>query len=121
MATDTHNNDEVTKKDLRHSFDGIREDIEKAASREGLDELYKRAAYMILMTHSTPLEDKTDRDMKIRREITERDFARTVRMINRQAKKIGTEADYNEKWEELSTNGYESDSDSLLEPKDVAE
>ena len=86
MATDAHN-DEVTKKDLRHSFDGIREDIEKAASREGLDELYKRAAYMILMTHSTPLEDKTDREMKIRREITERDFARTVRMINRQAKK----------------------------------
>ena len=120
MATDAHN-DEVTKKDLRHSFDSIREDIEKAASREGLDELYKRAAYMILMTHSTPLEDKTDRDMKIRREITERDFARTVRMINPQAKKIGTEADYNEKWEELSTNGYESDSDSLLEPKDVAE
>ena len=123
MATDihNHNNDEVTKKDLRHSFDGIREDIEKAESREGLDELYKRAAYMILMTHSTPLEDKTDREMKIRREITERDFARTVRMINRQAKKIGTEADYNEKWEELSTNGYESDSDSLLEPKDIAE
>ena len=120
MATDTHN-DEVTKKDLRHSFDGIREDVERATSREGLDELYKRAAYMILMTHSTPLKDKTDRDMKIRREITERDFARTVRMINRQAKKIGTETDYNEKWEELSTNGYESDSDSLLEPKDVAE
>ena len=51
MATDAHN-DEVTKKDLRHSFDSIREDIERATSREGLDELYKRAAYMILMTHS---------------------------------------------------------------------
>ena len=122
MTTDIHNhNDEVTKTDLRHSFDGIRGDVEKATSREGLDELYKRAAYMILMTHSTPLEDKTDREMKIRREITERDFARTVRMINRQAKKIGTEADYNERWEELSTNGYQADSDSLLEPKDVAE
>ena len=121
MAENTHDHNEVTKTDLRHTFDGIRGDVEQAASREGLDELYKRSAYMILMTHATPLQDKTDREMKIRREMTERDFARTVRMINRQAKKIGTEADYNEKWEELSTNGYEADSDSLLEPKEAHE
>ncbi len=120
MTRDTHI-DEVTKTDLRHVFDEIREDVEKAASREDLTELYKRAAYMILMTHATPLADKSDREMGRRREITERDFAQTVRMINRQAKKIGTEADYNEKWEELSTNGYEADSDSLLEPKNVDE
>lgn len=120
MAIDTHS-DEVTKTDLRHVFSDIREEVEKATSRQELDELYKRTAYMILMTHATPLADKTDREMGRRREITERDFARTVRMINRQAKKIGTEADYTEKWEELSTNGYEADSDSLLEPKDVTE
>ena len=116
MATDTHN-DEVTKTDLRHTFQGIREDVEKATSREDLTVLYKRAAYMILMTHASPLADKTNREMKRRREITERDFARTVRLINRQAKKIGTEADYNEKWEELSTNGYAAEGESLLEPK----
>jgi hypothetical protein len=117
MTTDTHI-DEVTKTDLKHVFNEIREDVEKATSRQELDELYKRTAYMILMTHATPLEDKTDREMGRRREITERDFARTVRLINQQAKKIGTEANYNEKWEELSTNGYEADSDSLLEPQD---
>jgi len=120
MTTDTHI-DEVTKTDLKHVFNEIREDVEKATSRQELDELYKRTAYMILMTHATPLEDKTDREMGRRREITERDFARTVRLINHQAKKIGTEANYNEKWEELSTNGYEADSDSLLEPKNVEE
>ena len=120
MATETHI-DEVTKTDLRHVFNEIREDVEKAASREDLTELYKRAAYMILMTHATPLADKSDREMGRRREITERDFAQTVRMINGQAKKIGTEADYNAKWEELSTNGYEADSASLLEPKNVDE
>ena len=120
MATDIHI-DEVTKTDLRHVFNEIREDVEKATSREGLTELYKRAAYIILMTHATPLADKSDREMGRRREITERDFAQTVRMINGQAKKIGTEADYNAKWEELSTNGYEADSASLLEPKNVDE
>ena len=117
MARDTHT-DEVTKTDLKHVFNEIREDVEKATSRQDLDKLYKRTAYMILMTHATPIEDKTDREMRRRREITERDFARTVRMINRQAKKIGTEADYNDNWDELSTNGYEADSDRLLEPQD---
>jgi hypothetical protein len=57
MTTDTHIN-EVTKTDLRHTFKGIREDVEKASSRQELDELYKRAAYMILMTHATPYRIK---------------------------------------------------------------
>ena len=120
MARDTHT-DEVTKTDLKHVFNEIREEVEKATSRPELDKLYKRTAYMILMTHATPIEDKTNREMRRRREITERDFARTVHMINRQAKKIGTEADYNDKWDELSTNGYQADNDSLLEPKKADE
>jgi hypothetical protein len=120
MARDTHT-DEVTKTDLKHVFNEIREDVEKATSRQDLDKLYKRTAYMILMTHASPLEDKTNREMRRRREITERDFARTVHLINQQAKRIGTEADYNDKWDELSTNGYEADNDSLLEPKNVDE
>ena len=115
MARDTHT-DEVTKTDLKHVFNEIREDVEKATSRSELDKLYKRTAYMILMTHATPIEDKTDREMRRRREITERDFARTVHMINRQAKKIGTAADYNDKWDELATNGYETEYENLLEP-----
>ena len=115
MARDTHT-DEVTKTDLKHVFNEIREDVEKATSREDLNELYKRAAYMILMTHASPLEDKSDREMGRRREITERDFAQTVRMINGQAKKIGTAADYNDKWDELATNGYETEDENLLEP-----
>ena len=40
MTRDTHI-DEVTKTDLRHVFDEIREDVEKAMSREDLTELYK--------------------------------------------------------------------------------
>ncbi len=51
--------------------------------------------------------------MKTRRETTEREFARTVRLINEQAKKLGVEADYNEDWEKLATNGYKTEGENL--------
>ena len=102
------------RKDVRHTFEDIRNVLEKAESKEDLTELYKQAVYMILMTHSSPLNEK-DREMKRRRELTEREFTRTVHMINERAKKIGVEADYNENGESLSTNGYETEGENLLE------
>ena len=81
MARDIIN--EVNNRtDLRRIFKEIREDAEKAKSREDLSELYKRTVYMIMMTHASPLEVKFDRELKRWREITEREFARTVRMIS---------------------------------------
>jgi hypothetical protein len=117
MAKDTLIEEIHDRKDLRRTFKEIREALEKAETREDLTELYKQTVYMILMTHSSPLNEK-DRDLKRRREITEREFGRTVRMINRQAKKIGVQADYNENWEEISTNGYETEDNNLLEAQD---
>jgi hypothetical protein len=102
------------RKHVRRTFKEIRDVLEKAETKEDLTELYKQAVYMILMTHSSPVNEK-ERDLKRRRETTEREFSRTVRMINRQAKKIGVEADYNENWEEISTNGYETEDKNLLE------
>ena len=118
MARETLINEEVTsdRTDVRHTFKKIRDALEKAASREDLTELYKQTVYMILMTHSTPLDEK-DREMKRRRETTEREFARTVRAINKQAKKIGVEPDYNEDWEKLATNGYQAEGDEVIEPE----
>jgi hypothetical protein len=118
MAKDTLIDEIHDRKDLQRTFQEIREAIEKAESKEDLTELYKQTVYMILMTHSSPLNEK-DREMKRRRETTEREFGRTVRMINRRAKKIGVEADYNEKWEEISTNGYETEDDNLLEAQET--
>lgn len=97
---------------LRRTFKEIRETLEKATTREDLTELYKQTVYMILMTHSSPLNEK-DRELKRRRETAEREFTRTVRLINRQAKKIGVEADYSEDWENISTNGYETEGENL--------
>src|SRR5689334_1081564 len=114
MTTNTLIDEIHDRTDVRRTFKEIREATEKAATREDLTELYKQTVYMILMTHSTPLNEK-DREMKHRREAAEREFTRTVRTINRQAKKIGVEADYNEDWEKISTNGYETEDDNLLE------
>lgn len=101
--------------DVRARFSEIREALDQAQTREHLTELYKRSVHMILMTHSSPLNEKVDRDLKRRRGTAEREFARTVRMINRRAKKLGIEADYDENWENLATNGYETESGNLLE------
>ena len=99
---------------LRSRFREIRDTLEQAGSQEELTELYKRAVFMILMTHSSPVNEK-DREMKRRRETTEREFGRTVRMINRRAKKLGLEAEYSEDWERIATNGYETEDENLLE------
>jgi hypothetical protein len=38
-----------------------------------------------------------------------------VRAINRYARKIGVEADYDENWQNLATNAYETEGENLLE------
>ena len=116
LTREPHDKNDVNPRtDLRGTFREIRSDIEKAQSKEELTELYKRSVYMILMTHSSPLDEKLDRELKMKREITEKEFARSVRMINRRAKKIGVEADYSEDWKNMATNGYETEGENLLE------
>jgi len=116
MTTETHTNvDGNARTDLKGRFREIREAVEQTQTQEELTELYKRSVYMILMTHSSPLDEKHDRDLKRRRESTEREFGRTVRLINRHAKKIGLEPEYNEDWEQIATNGYQTEGENLLE------
>ena len=115
MTRDTHIDEAYTQTDLRRTFQEIRESVEKATSREELTELYKKTAYMITMTHASPVVETDDQEMRSRRAITEEEFAKTVRVINEQAKKIGVEADYNEDWEKLASNGYETEGENILE------
>lgn len=105
--------------DVRARFREIRETVEQPQSREELTELYKRCVFMILMTHSTPLDKKANRDLKRRQNAAEREFSRTVRLINRRAKKIGVEADYSEDWTSIATNGYETEGKNLLETQET--
>jgi hypothetical protein len=116
MTQENHPHDmESDPTDVRARFREIREAVEQAQSREILNELYKRSVFMILMTHSSPLDEKVDRESKRRRLTTEKEFGRTVRMINRQAKKIGVDVEYSDNWEQMATNGYETEDENLLE------
>ena len=117
MARDTLVHEIHDRTDLRRTFREIREAVEKAETQEDLTELYKQTVYMILMTHSSPLNEK-DREMKRRRESAEREFGRTVHAINRRAKKIGVQADYSEDWENMATNGYEPEGGNILEAQE---
>lgn len=103
---------------VRARFREIRGALDQAASQADLTELYKRSVHMILMTHSSPLDEKHDRELKRRREAAEREFARTVRMINRRARRIGLEANYDDHWQNLTTNGYETEGKNLLEAQE---
>src|SRR5690242_521317 len=98
MTRDTHIDETYNRTDPRRTFDEIRENVEKATSQEELSELYKKTAYMITLTHASPVVETSDQKIRSRREMTEKEFARTVRLLNERAKKLGVEADYNEDW-----------------------
>jgi hypothetical protein len=86
------------KTDLREVFSAIRDDVEKAKSREALTELYRRAGYLITLTHAPSWREKFGDEADDLRDEAEQEFSKTARAINRRAGAIGTEADYDEKW-----------------------
>jgi hypothetical protein len=88
------------KTDLKEVSTAIRHDVDKAKSREALTELYRRAGYLITLTHAPSWKEKFGDKADDLRAEAEREFATTARKINRQAREIGTEADYDEKWGE---------------------
>jgi len=100
---DDHVYGEVNNKsDLKKVFSEIRQDVEGADSRSTLTELYRRAGYLITLTNAASWEKKFGKDISSIREAAKDEFASTARKINTQAKKIGTDADYDEKWGEKS-------------------
>jgi hypothetical protein len=86
------------KTDLKEVFSAIRDDVDQAKSREGLTELYKRAGYLIALTHAPSWEKKFGDEADDLRRAAEDEFGTTARKINRRAEAIGTDADYDEKW-----------------------
>jgi hypothetical protein len=99
MTTDRHIYGEVhSKTGMKRIFTDIRHDIDHAKSRPALTELYKRAGYLITLTHAPSWEEKFGREAAGLRRVGEEEFCKTARKINRRAAQIGTEADYDEKW-----------------------
>ena len=86
------------KTDLREVFAAIRKDVDHAPSREALTKLYKRAGYLITLTYAPSWQEKFGDAASDLRRVADDEFAATARKINRRARRIGTEADYDEKW-----------------------
>jgi hypothetical protein len=101
MAKDRNIYGEVNSKTgMKKVLMAIRKDVEQANSRAALTELYKRAGYLITLTHAPSWKEKFGREASSLRKIGEEEFGRTVRKINRRAREIGVKADYDEKWGE---------------------
>ena len=99
MATDRHIYGEVNSKTgLKKIFMDIRRDVESAKMRPSLTELYRRAGYLITLTHAPSWEEKFGKDAAALRRVGKEEFHKTAKAINRRAKQIGTEADFDEKW-----------------------
>jgi hypothetical protein len=101
MSSDRHIYGEVNSKSgMKRIFGGIRRDVVGAASRPALTELYKRAGYLITLTHAPSWEKKFGREAGALRQLGEEEFRKTAQKINRRAAAIGTEANYDDTWGE---------------------
>ncbi len=99
MPQDTHIYGEVeSQTGLKKIFREIRQDVEKAKSRPDLTELYKRAGYLITLTHAPSWETKFGKEAAQLRKVAKDEFGTTARRINRRAREIGTDANYDETW-----------------------
>jgi hypothetical protein len=101
MAVDQHIYGEVENKtDLKEVALAIRHDVERADSRPALTELYRRAGYLVTLTRAPSWREKFGSEADDLRRVAEDEFATTARAVNRRAKAIGTEPDYDETWGE---------------------
>jgi hypothetical protein len=99
MAEDRHIYGEVNSKtDMKHVFTAIRRDVKSARSRPALTELYKRAGYLITLTHAPSWRQKFGKDASALQTVGEDEFRKTAHKINRRAAEIGTDGDYDDKW-----------------------
>ncbi len=86
------------KSDMRKVFSEIRKDVDNARSRPALTELYKRAGYLVTLTHAPSWKEKFGKEARELRQVGEKQFSTTAKKINSRARKIGAEADYDETW-----------------------
>ncbi|MGH2584238.1 MAG: hypothetical protein ACRDJE_04930 [Dehalococcoidia bacterium] len=101
MAQQRHIYGDVeNRSDLEDVFAAIRDDVEHAGSREALTELYRRAGYLITLTHAPSWREKFGEKADDLRTTAVQEFATTARTVNRRAEAIGTNADYDETWGE---------------------
>ena len=87
-----------TLKDIRDIFAKIRSDIRKAKSRERLTELYRRAGYIITLTHSPAWRKAFRGKIRRMRAVAKEEFTKTANAINKKADRLGIRDSYDTKW-----------------------
>jgi len=99
MAQDRHVYGEVNSPTgLKHVFRDIRKDVTHAMSRPALSELYKRAGYLITLTHAPAWRKKFGTKASSMRQVAKTEFSSTARKINTRAEAIGAKGDFDTKW-----------------------
>lgn len=76
----------------------IRKDVAKAKSRTRLTTLYRRSLYLVTLSYGSSWKTAFRGKITSMRKTAKNEFTKTAQAINRQAKKIGTEANYDTKW-----------------------
>jgi hypothetical protein len=84
--------------DLRRIAGEIRDDVEKASTRDELTKLFRRAGYLVTLTYSPAWHEKFGAQVDTLRRLADDEFATTARKINQRATQIGTDADYDDTW-----------------------
>jgi hypothetical protein len=74
-----------SKSDLKRVFTEIRRDVASAKSRAALSEFYKRAGYLIMLTHAPAWKEKFGGHDAALRKVGKEEFHKTARAINRRA------------------------------------
>jgi hypothetical protein len=83
---------------LQDAFAEIRAEVERAASRYELTELYNRAGYLVAIAYDSFWERKFADDILDIRYAADHEFEKTARKINQRADTIGLEGSYDEVW-----------------------
>jgi hypothetical protein len=83
---------------MRKVYAEIRRDVQEANSRPALTELYKRAGYLVTLTHAPSWQEKFGCDASKLRTVARDEFRKTAQKINRRAAQVGTEADFDDTW-----------------------
>jgi|SRR5215510_60288 len=83
---------------LQNAFLEIRDEVEGAASRSALTDLYNRAGYLVTLAYDAFWERKFFEDIEDIHHTAEEEFGKTARKINSRAEKLGIHGNYDEIW-----------------------
>ena len=87
-----------TISDIRVLYRKLRSDVRHATNKARLTKLYRRAGYVLTLTHSPAWTTAFRGKIRKMRQVASEEFTKTARLINKRAKQLGVTANYDEKW-----------------------